>query len=164
MLTLFESENYVVRLDGNRLTYQKASLATPVDVSFEFVKLAPYLAVYQLDFACRPPCLPSQTQQKRRLDVIAEEGIRALANGGWAIVGALMDEAWRLTQYGVGDNQKLDQIYARARLGGALGGRLSDDNLVLILREPDRRASVNELIVGDDCEEKAYFCQVQSGQ
>ena len=65
--------------------------------------------------------------QLNRMRQMVDEGIRILTGGGpLSQFGDLLDEAWRLKRSlsGVVSSSQIDQIYAEARRGGALGGKL----------------------------------------
>jgi D-glycero-alpha-D-manno-heptose-7-phosphate kinase len=69
----------------------------------------------------------ARTKQLSRMRQMVDEGLSILAGkGSLDGFGDLLDEAWRLKRSlsGVVSNSQVDQIYAEARRGGALGGKL----------------------------------------
>lgn len=69
----------------------------------------------------------ARTRQLTRMRQMVDEGLRILSDGGSLDrFGDLLDEAWRLKRSlsGAVSNSQVDEIYAKAKRGGARGGKL----------------------------------------
>ena len=93
--------------------------------------------------------LPEKEAVVRRMQALVGEGLEVLANGrDLRDFGALLDESWQLKR-SISDavsTETVDEIYARARAAGAIGGKLlgaGGGGFMLLFAEPARRAQVS---------------------
>jgi D-glycero-alpha-D-manno-heptose-7-phosphate kinase len=92
----------------------------------------------------------ARRKQLTRMRQMVDEGIKILGgNGSLDAFGDLLDEAWRLKRSlsGLVSNTQVDEIYAEARRGGALGGKLlgaGGGGFVLFYVPSDCRQQVKE--------------------
>lgn len=93
--------------------------------------------------------LPEKEAVVRRMQALVGEGLEVLANGhDLRAFGELLDESWRLKR-SLSDavsTETVDEIYARARAVGAIGGKLlgaGGGGFMLLFVEPARRPQVS---------------------
>jgi D-glycero-alpha-D-manno-heptose-7-phosphate kinase len=93
--------------------------------------------------------LPQKESVVRRMQALVGEGLEVLANGrDLRAFGELLDESWQLKR-SLSDavsTATVDEIYARARAAGAIGGKLlgaGGGGFMLLFAEPERRAQVS---------------------
>ncbi len=93
--------------------------------------------------------LPEKEAVVRRMQALVGEGIEVLANGNdLRAFGDLLDESWQLKR-SISDavsTATVDEIYARARAAGAIGGKLlgaGGGGFMLLFVEPAKRAAVS---------------------
>lgn len=95
--------------------------------------------------------LADQSKTVRRMVAMVQEGSKILKAGNMSDFGPLLDEAWHLkrslsTRVSSDD---IDDIYARARKAGALGGKLlgaGGTGFVLLYVEPEQQKSVRDAL------------------
>ncbi len=93
--------------------------------------------------------LPEKEAVVRRMQALVDEGLEVLANGNdLRAFGDLLDESWQLKR-SISDavsTAAVDEIYARARAAGAIGGKLlgaGGGGFMLLFVEPARRAQIS---------------------
>lgn len=93
--------------------------------------------------------LPEKESVVRRMQALVGEGLELLGNGcDLRAFGDLLDESWQLKR-SLSDavtTAAVDEIYARARAAGAIGGKLlgaGGGGFMLLFVEPARRAQVS---------------------
>jgi D-glycero-alpha-D-manno-heptose-7-phosphate kinase len=98
--------------------------------------------------------LPRKEPVVRRMQALVGEGLEVLANGrDLRAFGELLDESWQLKR-SLSDavsTPAVDEIYARARAAGAIGGKLlgaGGGGFMLLFIEPGRRAQVSAALAG----------------
>lgn len=92
---------------------------------------------------------PEKGDAVRRMQALVGEGLEVLTNGrDLRAFGELLDESWQLKR-SISDaisTDTVDNIYARARAAGAIGGKLlgaGGGGFMLLFVEPARRAQIS---------------------
>lgn len=97
--------------------------------------------------ASQRAAVPDNLPALRQMAQQAQDGLRALQQGELDLVGAMLHEAWLLKQSlcNAISNETIDDMYARARAAGALGGKVTGaggGGFLLLYVPPERQEAV----------------------
>src|SRR5262245_59592611 len=87
---------------------------------------------------------------------LAEQGRDAILHKDWERLGGLVDQSWRI-KVGLSTavtNDKVDTLYAAARLAGAWGGKLTGaggGGCLLLVAPPDKRDRIVSSLTAMGC-------------
>ena len=101
------------------------------------------------------PSLAEKAKEQRAMLKLAEDGLQAIYKADWEKLGALLDNSWMIKRsLGTGvTNQHLDALYAKARVYGAHGGKITGAGgggcMLLLLRDPVCRIELEHVL--NDC-------------
>lgn len=93
--------------------------------------------------------IPDRTAELHRMRALVDEAVAALTAGDLDSFGLMMDESWNLKRQlsHLVSNPHIDQIYARAKRAGAVGGKLlgaGTSGFMLFYVPPDRQDAVRD--------------------
>lgn len=98
------------------------------------------------------PTIAENAKAQTAMTHLAEQGLEAIYAGKWDRVGELLDNAWQIKR-GLGaaiTNPQIDDLYSRARLSGAVGGKITGAGgggcMLLLLKDPTCRMRVKNLL------------------
>lgn len=103
------------------------------------------------------PSLHEKVKEQMAMMRLAEEGIEAIYKADWEKLGRLLDNAWFIKR-GLGEkvsSAAIDDLYATARVHGAIGGKITGAGgggcLVLLMRDSSCRSGLERALTERGC-------------